>query len=414
MATYHLGDLGLSPGDPIDPWLKQFADGAADDIIQVPAGTYPVEEGLGVHLERSTVEAVGGRAVFDFGDKHAKHMGWHAADDAAVRNLTFKGTRGGGGGGHAAWADSGADLWFEGCHWPDGSVQTSDAHGVYLRAEGGDREHRGAATFRGCLVEGFSSAGIDAAWASGKVYVEGSALRNNNIAAAILSTDGSYVHNSLVAVSSDYQGAVSGGGHRPRGVWVRGGGAIGVQQCDFPFASAGSPITDHPDASGATVAMNDNRIRQDGSAPAIKMNAASATGGGNHVSGSGNLETLNANHVVACRDSGCTAPSTSAPGYEADTFRPGTPGEPDLGTGPSPPDRDDGSSGGGDDGTNGGDGGSGGGDDGSNGGDGSDGGSDGGDGTDGGSTGPQLPADRRTLAIAGVGALGVAYVVTRD
>ncbi|PSQ20984.1 hypothetical protein BRD01_12920, partial [Halobacteriales archaeon QS_8_65_32] len=91
----------------------------------------------------------------------------------------------------------------------------------------------------------------------GVVRVEKAYARNNNIDGFRLGTDGSYVKDSVVHVD-DRPPGVFGGKHTARGIWVREGGNVRVENTDI--------LLDHPDGhvgiieQGGSVTVVDSEV----------------------------------------------------------------------------------------------------------------------------------------------------------
>lgn len=307
--------LNITPGEPIDPHLDGDHRG---ETIEIPAGRYPRNNTWSVTLGNTTIEAVGGRVEIDLGDGHTERTNWHATGDATIRGIDFTGTRQGGvGGGHAVWAERNATIHFDDCRWPDGGYGSSsgdgDTFGIYLRDQDSAGDiHRGIARFTNVLIQKFPNNGIYGSGPNehgGVLQVEGSVFRHNNISSVRFGGDGSYVRNSYFEV--DYsQTPTMPFGKTCRGVWLHGAYNYAVENCDFVFNTpGGAPIHDYTRMSGQhSTAINNNRIENNGSAAPILIQNGSVHGGGNHLTGGGNLSPVNASHVVDCVGSGCDRP----------------------------------------------------------------------------------------------------------
>lgn len=302
-----MATITVSNGDDIDQALDGDLTG---DTVRIEPGSYWRSREWNTTLSGTTIEGDGGRVVINSGDGHSKGADWDCRNDSTIRDITFAGTFGAKGSGSftAARASGGATLTFENCRWPDGSASIDDpAHAVYVRPS-----HDGAMLFRNCMVRGFADNGIygSAMGASGgTVSAEGCEFYHNNIASFRIGGSGSYVRNCYFE-TDNAQTPDRGGAENARGVWIHESGDYVVENNEFVFnTSRGVPINGkYRDAAGASVAVRNNLIQQDGSDRAMYFDQANASGSGNHITGSGNLSTPGADHTVACRGSGCRSP----------------------------------------------------------------------------------------------------------
>ncbi|PSQ22237.1 hypothetical protein BRD01_09805 [Halobacteriales archaeon QS_8_65_32] len=85
----------------------------------------------------------------------------------------------------------------------------------------------------------------------GLVTIERSFARNNNIAGFRLGTDRSVVRDSVVVVDGDVP-ANAGGQKNARGIWVKEGGSVRIENCDLLLAD--------PDASYCVWEGDDNSV----------------------------------------------------------------------------------------------------------------------------------------------------------
>lgn len=313
MATVNLGDHGLSPGDPIDDLFEQhFVDG---NVVEIPAGRYVRQDNWDFRsIGDVTVRGVGGRAIIDAGDRNEKEMRLEAIGSVTFEDITFAGRKGVAGPNESQRVeviDPAGDMTFRNCRWPDGSIDGSDAHGVFVGSN-----HDGDLLFENCVVRRFGDNGIYASAPGpngGPVRVIGGMFENNNIAGVRIGTDGSVVRGANFVTRDHQVPAAANGALGPRGIRIRRAGRnMLIEDCDFVFDTDGwQPIRAHPDIGGATGTIRNNRIQQDGDAPCISLPAGSWSGGGNHLTGAGNLAAPN--HLIACRGSGCDTPIIDQP-----------------------------------------------------------------------------------------------------
>lgn len=168
-------------------------------------------------------------------------IGFSAYDGLTVRNIDKVGahTTHKTAFGFSIWEADGTGL-IEGLRARDGDVydDTVGATAIYTKT-------KGALTFRDCEIEGWGDNGLYGSDSTGPVQVEGGYYGNNNISQIRLSSPGSYVKNTAVAVTEP-----RGGEPNMRGIRVCDGpGPVTVDNCDISM--------EHGQGSGGVVVAND-------------------------------------------------------------------------------------------------------------------------------------------------------------
>jgi hypothetical protein len=168
---------------------------------------------------------------------------------------------------------------FENVYLGDGAVADGYS-GVFVPTD-----HAGTLTIRRCNVQEWPDNGVYASapgreerdGQQGVVQVEDSYARNNNKDGFRLGTDGSYVRGSVVYVDEDVPDS-NAGLENARGVWVKEGGTVDIENCDILLAD--------PDGSYCVWEDKD----EDGLARVIDSQIAARDGAeGRFV---GNVETI--------------------------------------------------------------------------------------------------------------------------
>jgi len=126
---------------------------------------------------------------------------------------------------------------FENVYLGDGAVDDGYS-GVFVPTD-----HAGTLTIRRCNVQEWPDNGVYASapgreerdGQGGVVQVEDSYARNNNKDGFRLGTDGSYVHRSVVYVDEDVPDS-DAGLENARGIWVKEGGTVDIENCDILLA----------------------------------------------------------------------------------------------------------------------------------------------------------------------------------
>jgi hypothetical protein len=142
-----------------------------------------------------------------------------------------------------AEVDSGSTGLIENVYLGDGAVDGYQG-GMFVSLE-----HAGTLTIRNCNVQEWPDNGIYASAPGrdtdrndaglGEVHIENCYAKNNNTDCYRLGTDGSYVRDSVAHVNGDVPD--KGGAENARGVWVKEGGTVDIENCDL--------LLEDPDAS---------------------------------------------------------------------------------------------------------------------------------------------------------------------
>ncbi|PSP76311.1 hypothetical protein BRC86_01520 [Halobacteriales archaeon QS_3_64_16] len=133
--------------------------------------------------------------------------------------------------------EAGGTSVFENVYLGDGAVDDGYS-GVFVPTE-----HAGTLTIRRCNVQEWPDNGVYASapgreernGQGGAVQIEDSYAQNNNKDGFRLGTDGSYVRGSVVYVNGDVPDS-NAGLENARGIWVKEGGTVDIENCDILLA----------------------------------------------------------------------------------------------------------------------------------------------------------------------------------
>ena len=286
--TVNLGEVGLSDGDQIDPYLSEYFRSGVE--VRVPAGTYRWGGG-GLGAARRNAGLIGerdGAVVLETSSGRYRDTIRAAGGELRIGNLTVHGavrrSR------IRVETDASGRILIGNWHFPDGS-QTNDRS----RAFYAPRAHAGEIEFRGCYVHGFSDNGIYASSPGfndargGRIVVDRCFAHNNNIAGIRVGSDNSVVRNCTVM--NDARSPRAPTGRNQRGIWVRtGGDGVRIENCEVIhlYEGAGIPINFGRHGRNGSGTIEDVRVYNNTGAVAI--NAPRAWSGEDvHVEGDGNL-----------------------------------------------------------------------------------------------------------------------------
>lgn len=232
-----LTEVGADPSgtEPIDAIVEEHA--ADGRLLHLPAGEYRLDDGIGLSgLERFGIAGDGATIVptadqistvlylnadgpvhvenvaFDLraSDADPRVVNVRGPDDVVLRDLTVRGTLGGGNGAiRIDVTDPDGSGRIERLRLPDGSVAGERVTGCYV----GDT-NEGEILFKDCHIEGFSDNGLYADPTTGRMTVEGGYFANNGIANVRVKA-GSVVRNVHVRCDSaarDFENM--------RGIWL--------------------------------------------------------------------------------------------------------------------------------------------------------------------------------------------------
>jgi hypothetical protein len=190
-------------------------------------------------------------------------------EDWAIRNVGIKGRITGGSTQETfnLSVSTGGSGLVENVYLGDGAIGEGDRVAFFVPLD-----HGGTLTFRNVHVAHWPNNGIYASAPGrgerdnedGVVGIESSYARNNNIDGFRLGTDGSYVRDSVVHVDSNVP-EVFGGAENARGVWVKDGGRVTIEDCDV--------LIEHPDG-GYCVRQDDGGDGDDGVARVVDSRIA--------------------------------------------------------------------------------------------------------------------------------------------
>jgi hypothetical protein len=190
-------------------------------------------------------------------------------EDWAIRNVGIKGRITGGSTQETfnLSVSTGGSGLVENVYLGDGAIGEGDRVAFFVPLD-----HGGTLTFRNVHVAHWPNNGIYASAPGrgerdnedGVVGIESSYARNNNIDGFRLGTDGSYVRDSVVHVDSNVP-KVFGGAENARGVWVKDGGRVTIEDCDV--------LIEHPDG-GYCVRQDDGGDGDDGVARVVDSRIA--------------------------------------------------------------------------------------------------------------------------------------------
>ncbi|NHN49859.1 hypothetical protein G9464_20020 [Halostella sp. JP-L12] len=167
--------------------------------------------------------------------------------------------------------DGSATAQVTNCHWVGPRRGDGDnAVGFYT-----GRNHAGTIVLRNMHLENFSNNAVYASdpgrsnGSGGRTIVEDSTFKNNNVAAVRLGGPGSVCRNNLIVNDEKVPG--HGTGINARGVRIRNGRNILVENCDFIYGPNASrsqgAIKFHRE--GGSAMIRDSRIQMDADYPAI-------------------------------------------------------------------------------------------------------------------------------------------------
>ena len=189
--------------------------------------------------------------------------------DWTIRNVGLKGRITNGGAQeifNLSTPEGGSGL-VENVYLGDGATESGDWIPTFVSLE-----HAGTITIRNVHTAHWPNNGLYASApgrgerdnGDGAVRIESSYARNNNIDGFRLGTDGSYLRNSVVHVDSDVPD-VFGGAENARGVWIKDGGRVAIENCDI--------LIDHPDGSYC-IRQDDGKDGDDGVARVVDSEIA--------------------------------------------------------------------------------------------------------------------------------------------
>jgi len=313
--TIDLGDRGLSNGDLIDEYLADHLQSGNE--VRVPAGEYEWR-GDGIGGSYNNAALVGdGDVTFNFSGEY-----WNTSifavdgGDFAIQNVTIRGAIESGDNKSRFRfdaRDSASTITLDNFNLPDGDVGPGRAIGIYVGLE-----HAGTVHVNNCHVEGFPNNGLYAgaygksSGGGGRVLVENSFFKNNNIDAVRLGGDGDTIRNCVIVqetVPAYHNGAKSG-----RGLRIRyPGDDITVENVHIT-CNTSSPFLVPDRAEGPSGEVNNLYIENNTGTTAAYVESGSFTGDTIHVTGSGNTNVTgfdSASNVVSGSDAESPATSLS-------------------------------------------------------------------------------------------------------
>ena len=254
--------------------------GVSGSAAAAPYTTYEVDAGETFERRLGDGETFGNALV----DVRADGAGFDITaegSDWTIRNVGIRGRNGTEAQGSAFRlnVDEGSNGTFENVYLGDGAVD-GDNDGIFVPLG-----HAGTLTVRRCHVANWPDNGIYASapgrnerdGQKGVVRIVDSYAYNNNIAGFRLGTDGSSIERSVVHVDSDVPNN-AGGKENARGIWVKEGGSVRIEECDVRL--------DHPDGTICIIESNDDPGRA-----RVVDSAVAARNGGERFGG--NVSTKN-------------------------------------------------------------------------------------------------------------------------
>lgn len=320
-TVVNMGDVGADQtgSQDVSGLIEQHADN--NTLLEFPDGVYRVdglslsglndfgmiaEEGATPALRPGNVSSRNWISITSSRDiaMHGIHYDWSGragrtymslSGDLSIDNLNVEGRirrHDGNGMFMRVDMDSGARADITNSKWVGPKPGDGDnAVGFYC-----GRNHAGETHFTNVHLENFSNNAIYASdpgrssGSGGTVHVENSTFKNNNVAGVRMGGPGSTCRNSTFIFDGDVPG--HGTGINPRGVRIRNGHSVTVEDCDFVYTSNAyetsygtGAIKFHKDGGSATV--RNCRVQLDIDIPAV--NAPNPNLGTNRVS----IENLN-------------------------------------------------------------------------------------------------------------------------
>jgi hypothetical protein len=170
--------------------------------------------------------------------------------------------------------DEGATGVFENVYLGDGGVDGGYA-GAFVPTA-----HAGELTISQCYIAGWPDNGVYASapgrderdGQDGTVRVDSSFAMGNNVAGFRVGTDGSVVRDSVVVVRNDVP-ANTDGAEYARGIWVREGATVDIENCDVLLAhSDGSSCVRQSDGEEGLARVIDSQIAARGDTTRFRGN----------------------------------------------------------------------------------------------------------------------------------------------
>jgi hypothetical protein len=294
-TVINLGEMGLSDGDEIDPYLEEYVDNGVE--VQVPEGEYDWDGNGFTGASRDAAIVGQGEVILNntAGD-------WYQTIKASggtveIRNFTVRGKADGSNTRFRLDAESDGRIVVDNLNFPDGSESGGEAKAFYV-----PRDHAGVIEIRNCYYGNFDDNGIYASSPGysdgndGKVIIENCTSHNNNIAGFRIGSSESVVRNCLV-LNDDAAPRSPTGSRNMRGIRVRApGDDIVIEDCEIihSYDGAGAPIQLHRTAEGGSGAINNVRILNNTDNEAISdqdgNTAEGWTGTNINITGEGDLD----------------------------------------------------------------------------------------------------------------------------
>ena len=289
-----LGEMGLSDGDEIDPYLEEYVDDGVE--VRVPEGEYDWDGDGFTGANRDA-------AIVGQGEVILNNTGgdWYQTIKARggtveIRNFTVRGEATGENTRFRLDADEDGRIVVDNLNFPDGSEDGAEAKAFYA-----PRDHAGVIEIRNCYYSGFDDNGIYASSPGyddgndGQVIVENCTSHNNNIAGIRIGSSESVVRNCLI-INDDASPESPSGARNQRGIRVRApGDDIVIEDCEIihSYEGAGAPIQLHRTAEGGSGTINNVRILNNTDNEAISdqdgETAEGWSGGNISITGDGDL-----------------------------------------------------------------------------------------------------------------------------
>lgn len=211
--VYDLGELGLSDGDPIDPYLDDYWE--TGNEVHIPEGTYDWNgDHLGGTINDAALIGDGDGATFEIPDGGDVHNTLAVSEGSTlVTNITVRGTAGDGKNRIRIEAsEPEATLTMDSFDLPDGGYgfgEHPSPIGFYVPPE-----NEGTVNIRRCFIQGFPNNGVYSSKGPGITSVECCHLVHNNIDNIRLGPNDE-IHDCLIEMTD------LGDGCTGRGVRVR-------------------------------------------------------------------------------------------------------------------------------------------------------------------------------------------------
>ncbi|MFC7229647.1 hypothetical protein N0B31_19770 [Salinirubellus salinus] len=330
-----LGDVGLSPGDDITPYLEDYCVGGNE--VHIPEGKYRWDgrSGLGGTYDGSMfLIGDGNGAVLDIGDGNACDFDIRTGSSAGAihvkfQNITQVGRIGADGSRMSVAAEADDSLIeFNRFDRPDGCEFDTDATGAYVPSG-----HAGTIRFLNCHFEHFSNNGLyasspgqgDGGDGDGTIEVLGGLWKNNNIGNIRIGTTDSIIEG--VTIYNDGSGpGISGGSSNEMSVYIREPGVnMRINDCDITTVGSAANCVRIADSRfnnsrDGDLTVTNTRIRHDQSPSVVNVSGSFGVGGDTiDLTGDGDLSLDGEGPWDGvCRNSGCAAPTTERRWYDSD------------------------------------------------------------------------------------------------